>query len=78
MKLILLDDEGKVVDSYEDIEEYDLDDPDTPFGLITWLRKSIKRGLKASETCAKCGGHKAGDVCTACGELEEDCDCEVE
>jgi len=46
MKLVMLDNDGKVIDSYEDIEEYDLDDPDTPFGLITWLKKTIKKGTK--------------------------------
>ncbi len=46
MKLALIDNDGKIVDTYEDIEEYDLDDPDSPFGLITWLRKTIKLGLK--------------------------------
>jgi len=44
MKLVMLDNDGKVIDSYEDIEEYDLDDPDTPFGLITWLKKTVKAG----------------------------------
>jgi len=46
MKLALIDDSGKIVDTYEDIEEYDLEDPDTPFGLITWLKKTIKKGTK--------------------------------
>jgi hypothetical protein len=42
LKLALIDDKGKIVDTYEDIEEYDLDDPASPFGLITWIKKTIK------------------------------------
>lgn len=70
MKLVLMTNDGKVIDSYEDIEEYDLNDPDSPFGLITWVRKSVKKGLPMENKSCIIGG-----VCLTCGELDTDCEC---
>jgi hypothetical protein len=46
MRLVLQTDDGKTIDTYEEIDQYDLDDPDSPFGLMVWLKKSIKIGKR--------------------------------
>ncbi len=44
MKLVLQNDAGETIDTYEDVELCDLEDPDSPAGLAEWLKAGIESG----------------------------------
>lgn len=45
MKLIVVDDFDRVVDSYEEIEEVDFDDPNTSENLSAWVGDAVEKGI---------------------------------
>lgn len=52
MKIAVIDMEGNVIDTYEDIDASDALDP-FPEGIVDWLRKTIRIGGRREEAIAR-------------------------
>jgi hypothetical protein len=49
MKLAVIDEEGTVLDTYEDVEEGDLSKPLFGTAILDWIDKTIRAALRRKE-----------------------------